>query len=158
MFRDMRRFKQQITQEECIQILIAEPRGVLALHGDDGYPYALPISHCYDEKNGVLVFHGAKVGHKIDAIKRDDKASFCVYDKGFVKEDEWALNIKSVIVFGRIRLIEDEQRALEICRLLGNKFYPTPEGVEDEIDKAFARVQCFELVIEHMTGKLVNES
>ncbi len=157
MFRKMRRFKQQLTEEECIRILTEEPRGVLAVSGDDGYPYALPITHCYDRKNHSIVFHGAKAGHKADSIKRNDKVSFCVYDKGFVKEGDWALNIKSVIVFGRMKLVEDKDRALEICRLLGNKFYPTPESVETEIERDFSRVQCLELEIEHMTGKLVNE-
>ena len=158
MFRKMRRWGQQLSDEECRAILKAEPRGVLALSGDDDYPYALPISHYYDEQENKLYFHGAKEGHKIDSIKRNDKVSFCVYDKGFVKEGEWALNIKSVIAFGRLRPVNDQDKALDICRKLGLKFYPTPEGVEEEIKSAFSRVLCLELEIEHMTGKLVNES
>ena len=158
MFRKMRRFRQQLTDEECISILKTEPRGVLALSGDDGYPYALPISHYYDEEQHKIYFHGAKEGHKIDSIDRSDKVSFCVYDKGFVKEGEWALNIKSVIVFGRLHKVDDSKKAEDICRKLGNKFYPTPESVEKEIARDFSRVLCLELDIEHMTGKLVNES
>ena len=158
MFRKMRRFKQQLSDEECRAILKAEPRGVLAVSGDDGYPYALPISHYYDEEANKLYFHGAKAGHKLDAIRKSDKVSFCVYDKGFVKEGEWALNIKSVIVFGRLRPVTDPERTEEICRRLGNKFYPDPESVEKEIERDLSRVLCLELEIEHMTGKLVNES
>ena len=115
MFRGMRRFKQQITEAECKEILSNEKRGVLSLLGDDGYPYGLPLSHLYCEEDGKIYFHGAKEGHKIDAIKNYDKASFCVYDKGYKKEGDWALNITSVITFGRIHLVEDEETALKIC-------------------------------------------
>lgn len=158
MFREMRRFKQQISKEECIEILKKEPRGVLAVLGDDGYPYALPMDHYYDETDGKLYFHGAGVGHKIDAIQRCDKVSYCVHDEGFVKEGEWALNIKSVIVFGKMKIVEDSQKVEDICRNLGLKFYPTAEAVEEEIRQSINHVTCLEITIEHMTGKLVNES
>lgn len=98
MFRKMRRFKQQITDAECIEILKNEKRGVLSVLGDDGYPYGLPVSHWYNEGDGRIYFHGAKSGHKLDAIKACDKVSFCVMDKGYTEGDDWALNIKSVIV------------------------------------------------------------
>ncbi|MCR5319146.1 MAG: pyridoxamine 5'-phosphate oxidase family protein [Treponema sp.] len=158
MFRTMRRFKQQIPEAECIEILKAEKRGVLSLIGDDGYPYGLPLSHFYDERDGKIYFHGAKEGHKIDAIKANPKASFCVMDKGFKKKGEWALNIKSVIAFGKISLITDIKKAEEICTRLVQKFTDDKEYLEKELNNALARVQCFEFTIEHMTGKLVNES
>ena len=158
MFRKMRRFKQQLTDEECREILRTQPRGVLALSGDDGYPYAVPIDFIYDEKTNTLGFHGAGEGHKIDAIRRSDKASFCVYDEGYRNEGEWALNIKSVIIFGKISLVADTEHAIDICRRLGYKFTDDTEYIERDIEKNAARVQCIELEIEHMTGKLVNES
>lgn len=154
----MRRFKQQISEEECIRILKEEPRGVLSMLGDDGYPYGIPISHYYSEDDGKIYFHGAKVGHKIDAIKANDKVSFCVYDKGYRREGEWALNINSVIVFGRIHLVEDEDKARMICTKLCRKFTDDEEYLKKELENALPRVQCLELTIEHMTGKLVNES
>ena len=116
MFRKMVRFKQQLPEEECIGILTKQLRGVLSVLGDEGYPYGLPINHYFCPEDGKLYFHSGKTGHKIDAMKACDKASYCVYDEGFRKEGQWALNIKSVIVFGRIRFIEDHQEALEICR------------------------------------------
>ena len=94
VFRNMRRFKQQITEEECREVLRNAKRGVLSLLGEDGYPYGLPINHWYCEEDGKLYFHGAKEGHKIEAIRKCDKASFCAYDEGYRKEGEWALNIK----------------------------------------------------------------
>ena len=90
MFRKMRRFKQELSERECIEILKKEPRGVLSMIGDDGYPYGIPMSHWYNEDDGKLYFHGAKEGHKIDAIQNCDKVSFCVYDEGYRKEGEWA--------------------------------------------------------------------
>lgn len=158
MFRKMRRFGQQISDSECIEILKNTKRGVLSLIGDDGYPYGLPIDHWYCEEDGKIYFHGAKEGHKIDAIKTCDKASYCVYDEGYRKEGDWALNIKSVIIFGRISLVEDDEKAREICTALTRKFTDDEEYLEKELKNAFPRVQCLELAPEHMTGKLVNES
>ena len=158
MFRKMRRFKQQISEEECREILKQEPRGVLSLIGDNGYPYGIPMDHWYCEEDGKLYFHGAKEGHKIDAIEKCDKASYCVYDKGFRKEGEWALNIKSVVVFGRLRPIHDVEKSMKICRELCGKFTEDQEYIEHEVKHAGPHVLCLECTPEHMTGKLVNES
>ena len=95
MFREMRRFKQALSPEECIEVLKNEPRGVLSLIGDDGYPYGIPMDHWYCEEDGKLYFHCAREGHKLDALKACSKASYCVYDQGYRKEGEWALNIRN---------------------------------------------------------------
>ena len=158
MFPTLRRWKQQLTQQECVELLKQEPRGVLSLRGEDGYPYGLPISYWYCEADGKIYFHGAKSGHKIDAIQRCDKASFCVYDQGFRREGEWALNIKSVIVFGRIQKVEDAQKTEEICRKLCAKFTDDPTYAQQEWEKSGKHTLCLALTPEHMTGKLVNES
>ena len=158
MFRKMRRFKQELEKEECIEILKSEPRGVLSVIGENGYPYGIPMDHWYSEKDGKLYFHGAKEGHKIDAIKKCDKASYCVYDKGYRKEGEWALNIRSVVVFGRIHVVEDPEKITEICTNLCKKFTDDEEYAARELQQAGSRVLCLELVPEHMTGKSVKES
>ncbi|MBQ6713039.1 MAG: pyridoxamine 5'-phosphate oxidase family protein [Selenomonadales bacterium] len=157
MFRGMRRFKQELTKEECKDILINEPRGVLSVIGEGGYPYGMVMNHWYHEADGKLYFHGAKEGHKIDAIKACDKVSYCVHDEGFRKEGEWALNIKSVIVFGRIRIVEDEEKMREICSNLYRKFDDDEDALKHELTH-LSRVMCLELTPEHMTGKLVKES
>ena len=158
MFRKMLRFKQQITNDECIEILKTELRGVLSVLGDDDYPYGLPINHFYCEVDGKLYFHSGKIGHKIDAVKRHDKASFCVYDKGFRKEGDWALQIKSVIVFGRIEIIEDREKIYEISRQLSYKFTKDEEYIKKEIENSGPATVMFALKPEHITGKLVNEA
>lgn len=158
MFRKMRRFKQQISEEECIRVLREQPRGVLSMIGDDGYPYGIPLDHWYSGKDNKLYFHCAKVGHKIDAITACDKVSYCVMDEGFRRGGEWALNINSVVVFGRIRIVEDEEKKREICTNLIRKFTDDEEYLQKELANAFPRVNCLELSIEHMTGKLGNES
>lgn len=158
MFRKMRRYKQQISDVECIEILKNTKRGVLSLIGDDGYPYGIPIDHWYCENDGKIYFHGAKEGHKIDAIKSCNKASYCVYDEGYRKDGDWALNIKSVIVFGKISFVEDDEKAREICMALTRKFTDDEEYLQRELANALPRVQCLEIIPEQMTGKLVNES
>lgn len=158
MFREMVRKKKQITEEECIQILKNEPRGVLSVIGDDGYPYGMPMNHWYREENGHIYFHGGKAGHKIDAIRKCDKVSFCVYDEGYRNEGEWALNIKSVIIFGKIREISELDEVIDISRKLSYKFTSDSEYIENEIEKYAKGTLLLELIPEHMTGKLVTES
>lgn len=158
MFREMRRSKQQLPEVECIEILKSQPRGILSMVGDDGYPYGIPLSHWYCEADGKIYFHGAKEGHKVDAIKRCDKVSFCVCDQGYREAGEWALNIRSVIVFGRIRVVEDSERAMGICRGLSYKFTSDTERIEEDIRYAGPKVLCLELTPEHITGKKVKES
>ena len=158
MFREMRHFKQQISEEECIRILKEQPRGILSMIGDNGYPYGIPLNRWYSEKDNRLYFHCAKTGHKLDAIAACDKVSYCVMDKGYRKDGEWALNINSVVVFGRMRVVEDEDKKQEICTNLVRKFTDDEEYLRRELTNAFPRVNCLELIIEHMTGKLVNES
>lgn len=158
MFREMRRFKQQLTVEECVKVLKEEPRGILSVHGENGYPYGIPMNQYYDEKENKIYFHCAKEGHKLDAVLKNEKVSFCVYDQGYRKEGDWALNIRSIVIFGRIHVVTDPDIVLDKVRQLGLKYYPNPESVEEEIRKAIARVQLLELTIDHMTGKLVNES
>ena len=128
----------------------------MAVAGENGYPYAFPIDYVYD--GGRLYFHCAKEGHKLDALKNCDKVSFCVMNEGFRKDGEWALNISSVIVFGRVKIMTDSGRILEKLRMLGNKYYPSAGDVEREIGRTLSRVCMLELEIDHMTGKLVNES
>ena len=158
MFRGMRRFKQQLSAEECIRTLIKQPRGVLSMIGDNGYPYGIPLNHWYSEEDNALYFHCAKTGHKIDALTVCDKVSYCVTDQGYRKEGEWALNINSVVVFGRIGIVEDEDKKMKICRNIAKKFTNDEEYVRKEIKNSFPSVCCLEFKIEHMTGKLVNES
>ena len=155
MFREMRRKKQALREEECIEILINEPRGVLAVLGDDDYPYAVPLSHVYVD--GKIYFHGTVMeSHKRDAIEKHDKVSYCVIDKG-VKSDSWWCTFKSVIVFGKMRTIKDKDTKIEKLTHLGNKFFPSEEETKSEIDKLLDVTELYEITIEHMSGKMVKE-
>ena len=155
MFREMRLKNKQLSYEECIEILINEPRGVLALLGDYDYPYTVPMSHVYVD--GKIYFHGAKTGHKHDAIKSHGKVSYCVMDKGIKAEDSWWYTFKSVIVFGKIRILTDEDEKIDKLTHLGDKFFPTHEETVDEINRLLDKTEVFEITIDHMTGKLVYE-
>ena len=158
MLRELNRKKQALSPEEAIHILITEPRGVLSVNGDDGYPYGMPMDHWYCKEDGCLYFHGAKKGHKIDAMRRCDKASYCVYDQGCPKEGHWSLNFKSVIVFGRLEIIEDQDRAMAVTRQLSLKYTDDIAYIDWEIQQSGKNTLVFRLVPEHITGKLVNES
>ena len=155
MFRKMRRLGQELSKEECIDILTNEPRGVLALLGDDDYPYALPMSHVYVD--GKIYFHGAQKGHKIDAVNKHSKVSYCVMDKGVKAEDSWWYTFRSVIVFGKIRTLTDREEKIDRLTHLGDKFFPTHEETLDEINRLLDRTEVFEITVEHMSGKVVKE-
>ena len=158
MFREMRRKKQQLEESECVEILKNEKRGVLSVIGDDGYPYGIPMDHYYHEENGKIYFHCALEGHKMDAVKACDKVSYCVFDEGYRNEGEWALNIKSVIVFGRVRVLDDHEQGLRMAELLAEKFTDDRAYIDHELNHSGPRMACLEITPEHMTGKLVNES
>ena len=158
LFREMRRKKQEIGREECLRILKEEPRGILSVLGDDGYPYGVPMTHLWSEEDGRLYFHCAKEGHKLDAIRRCDRASFCVLDGGCREEGDWALRFRSVVVFGRVRIVEEEERKRAILRRLCAKFTDDPAYAERELANFFGSVCCLELIPEHVTGKRVKES
>ena len=113
MFRKMRRFKQQITDEECRKILAEEGRGVLSLFGEDGYPYGIPMNYFYDEDENKIYFHCAKEGHKIDALQANGKVSFCVLAKGTYSEGDWACTASSYSV--RFTLFPTRRRPLRNC-------------------------------------------
>ena len=157
MFPEMKRVKQKLSREECIEILRQEKRGVLSVLGEDDYPYGMPVNHWYCEADGKLYFHGGMHGHKIDAMRRHDKVSFCVYDSGFRREGEWALNFRSVVVFGRVEFVEDHGKALEISRKLSLGFTSDESYIEKEIRESGPGVLCFALTPEHITGKRVSE-
>lgn len=151
-FREMRRKRQQLSDEESVGILQRSTSGTLALLGDNGYPYAVPISYVYSE--GKLYFHSALTGHKVDAIKNHDKASFCVIDKDDVQPEKYTTFFRSVIAFGKIRIIEDETEKLAIARLLGNRYNPNhDEALQKEIEHGQNRMLAIRFDIEHLTGK-----
>ena len=151
-FRAMRRKRQQLTEEKSIGILQKSTAGTLALLGDNGYPYAVPISYVYHE--GKLYFHSAKTGHKVDAIHNCDKASFCVIDKDDIHPEKYTTFFRSVIVFGRISIIEDEQEKLATARLLGDRYNPNQEeALQKELEKGLSRMVMIRFDIEHLTGK-----
>ena len=158
MFRQMNRKKQQLTDKECIDILKTELRGVLSVNGDDGYPYGIPTNHYYCEDDGKIYFHSGMKGHKVDAISRSDKVSYCVYDSGFRREGEWALKFRSVIVFGRIEFVDEEKKIVEISRKLSYKFTDDEIYINREIEQYGPNTLMFALVPEYMTGKTVKES
>lgn len=156
MFRELTRKKQKLSNEECIELLSNELRGVLAVNGDGGYPYALPINFYFDKENNRIYFHSGKSGHKLDAIANNDKASFCVYDNGYRENGHWSLNIKSVIVFGRIHTVDTWSD--ELMLNFSKRFTNDTEYICSEINKFKSNTVILALDIEHMTGKLVNES
>lgn len=155
MFRKMRRHKQELSKEECVEILNAQSRGVLAVLGDDEYPYTVPMDYVYVD--GKLYFHAAMEGHKIDSIRKHEKVSFCVLNDGVKEADSWWYTFKSVIAFGKIRILNDDDEKKEKLTYLGNKYFPTPEETEDEIRRLLDRTAVFELNVEHMAGKIVRE-
>ncbi len=158
MFRELQRKKKQLPSEECIALLKTEKRGVLSVLGDNDYPYGMPMNHFYNEQDGSIYFHCGRKGHRTDAIKKHDKVSFCVYNEGFCNEGEWALNIKSVIVFGRMEIVDDLKEIADISARLSRKFTHDEEYIRNEIELYIHETLLLKLTPEHICGKAVTES
>ena len=151
-FRAMRRKRQQLSEEESVAILKKATAGTLALLGDNDYPYAVPLSYVYQE--GRIYFHSALAGHKVDAIRKCDKASFCVIEQDDVQPEKYTTFFRSVIAFGRIHIIEDKHEKLETARMLGNRYNPNhDEALQKEIEGGLSRMLMIRFDIEHLTGK-----
>ena len=151
-FRPMRRHRQQLSREECERILGRCTSGVLALTGDGGYPYAVPLSYVYAD--GAIIFHSAVEGHKVDAIRRDSRCSFCVIEQDDIHPAEFTTHFRSVIAFGCIQILENDNEKVQALRLLGSRYSPGDEpGLQHEIDKSLDHVLLLRLDIEHLSGK-----
>lgn len=153
MFREMRRKKQTLSLEEDIEILKRGTAGVLAVLGDNDYPYAVPLSYVYHDNK--IIFHGAKTGHKLDAIAKNEKVSFCVIDKDHIVPEEYTTYFRSVIVFGKARILEDEAEKRSALEILTQRYSPDQEEAHrlQAIEKEFKIVCVIELTIDHMSGK-----
>ena len=152
MFPPMRRSRQELTEQACVQILERGTSGVLALVDGEGYPYAVPLSYLYDGKR--IVFHSARSGHKLDALACGDRASFCVIDSDEVVPERYTTYFRSVIVFGRLHVIEDEEARLAALEALALRYAPDDvEGCKKEARDQLVRTVMLELEIEHMSGK-----
>ena len=157
MFRTIRKKINEISTDAAKTLLQSSRRGVLAVNGDDGYPYAIPINYVYDDDAQKIYFHGARVGHKIDALRACDKVCFTVYGNETIKEEDWAPFVQSVVLFGRCHLIESGARATTLLKRFAMKYYPSEQLVDEEIAHAGKAVQIFEIKVEHLSGKEIQE-
>ena len=153
MFREMRRKNQALSAKECAAVLNRGASGVLALAGEDNYPYAVPMSFVYDGDS--LYFHCAKNGHKLDVIRCNSKASFCVIDQDQIVPEEYTTYFRSVIVFGTIRILENEQEKRIAIEKLALKYAPgdSAQNRRSAIDREWNALCMMEMKIEYMTGK-----
>lgn len=157
MFREMRRKKKELDRNSAETLLRSSRRGVLAVNGDDGYPYAIPVNYIYDRDVQKIYFHGARAGYKVDALRACDKVCFTVYGNEIIKEEAWAPYMQSVVVFGRCHLLEAGEEAYTRLKQFAMKYYPSEQMVDEEIARLGAAVQVFEIEIEHLSGKEIQE-
>lgn len=155
-FRTMRRFKQQLSQEECESILAKVYRGFLSVNGEMGYPYTVPMNFVYE--NGHIYFHSALEGHKIDAIRLSPNACFTVIDEPVKEENGWWFHVKSVICFGKVSIIGNDDERAQRLRQLGEKYFPDGYNIDAELINNGPRVAVLDLMIDHFTGKRVKEN
>lgn len=157
MFREMRRIKQKTSVEECQEILINSKRGVLSVYGDDGYPYGIPVNFYYDKSTNIIYLHGAKEGHKIDAIKKCNKVCFTTWNEGYQEPNNWWWHIRSVVAMGKAEFVVDEKNMIHQLRNIGKKYFPETVDIEKIINSSLNRVGVIAIKIEHLTGKDVKE-
>ena len=158
MFKPIRNKINEIDRAATEALLQSNRRGILAMNSDNGYPYAIPINYFYDCDKKKIYFHGAKAGHKVEALRTSDKVCFTVYGNERIDESEsWAPYVQSVVVFGRCRLLEAGSESIDRLKEFAMKYYPSEQLVHKNIAHAGRAVQMFEITIEHMSGKQVQE-
>lgn len=157
MFRELVRKNQQLSDAECVAILKAESRGVLSVLGDGGYPYGMPMNHFYNDADGCVYFHSGNVGHRLEALRENDKVSFCVMTLGEKAEGEWFYRPRSVIVFGRMDIIDDRDTVIDLTTRLSHQFTQDEDYIRDEIARSLHRTLLLRLTPEHICGKRVAE-
>ena len=158
MFKPIRKKINEIDRAAAGALLKSNRRGILAMNGDNGYPYAIPINYFYDCVGQKIYFHGAKAGHKVESLKTSDKVCFTVYGNECIdKSEPWAPYVQSAVVFGRCRLLEPGPESIDRLKEFAMKYYPSEQLVDKEIAHAGRAVQMFEITIEHMSGKQVQE-
>ena len=153
MFREMRRKNQLLTPEDAQAVLERGTSGVLSLLGDGGYPYGVPLS--YACRQGKLYFHCAREGHKLDAIRREPKASFCVIDEDRVVAQEYTTYFRSVIAFGQVRELTDEQEKRAAIEKLALRYAPqdSEDNRQRAIEQDWKPLCMLEMTVEHLSGK-----
>jgi len=157
MFRKIRKVKKELSIDAAKHLLDTERRGVLAVNGDDGYPYAIPINYLYCEDEDKIYFHGSHVGYKAESIMACDKVCFTVYGNETIKDEEWAPYVQSVVVFGKCQMIGSQDLNTELVKKFAEKYYPNASSIDEEVSKAGKAVQMYEIIIEHISGKEVQE-
>lgn len=158
MFRELLRKSKRITDKECIELLENETRGVLSVMGDQGYPYGMPMNHFYNTEDGCIYFHCGKSGHRVDSLRKCNKVSFCVYEKGTRADGDWAYNVRSVIIFGKIEILDSIKEITDISARLSRKFTRDEEYIANEIKQYADKTLLLKLVPEHICGKSIKES
>ncbi|WP_311491351.1 pyridoxamine 5'-phosphate oxidase family protein [uncultured Anaerococcus sp.] len=157
MFRKIRKVKNEICLEKIKEILEKSPRGVLALNGEDDYPYAFPLNFVYDEENQSIYFHGTKTGYKIDCIEKNPKACFTVILEDGLADDGWSKITSSVVAYGLVEEITDRDFARDAMINLAKKYYPNVDLVHENMEAGFKNTKMLAFHISYMTGKKVNE-
>ena len=155
-FRTMRRFKQQLTDTECKAILEGGYRGFLAVNGEEGFPYAIPMNFLYYDNH--IYFHSAVSGHKIDAIIKNSKACFTIIDEPIKEKNDWWFHVRSVVCFGTVSIVNKEEERMIRLRQFGEKYFPEGYDINAELQHNAARTALLDFSIEHMTGKQVKEN
>lgn len=155
-FRELQRKNKELSREKCISLLKATKRGVLSVVGDEGYPYGMPMNHLYSD-DGNIYFHCGKAGHRLDALKENNKVSFCVCSEGSAIENKWALEFESVIAFGRMEVIDNADTVCDISEKLCRKFTDDEAYIKKEIEHFAHETLILKLIPEHICGKRVVE-
>ena len=157
-FRSLIRKNKEMPREDCLALLREQKRGVLSVVGDGGYPYGTPMNHYYNDEDGKLYFHCGRIGHRLDALRANGKVSFCCTDAGTPIPGSWALQVKSVIAFGRVEIIDDPPRVFDIAARLSRKFTDDEAYIDEEIRRSGKATLLLAMTIDHLCGKIVKES
>lgn len=148
----VRRQDRLLDESQASELIVNGEYGFLSLI-DNGQPYGIPISYVYDGKDSIY-FHCAPEGKKLKLIEQNPSAIFCIVGQTAVQPSKFTTAYESVLISGKIQLIEDDRERMSALLLLVDKYSPEYKEIGAKYAQgSFARTAILRLDIEHISGK-----
>jgi nitroimidazol reductase NimA-like FMN-containing flavoprotein (pyridoxamine 5'-phosphate oxidase superfamily) len=126
----------------------------------DGQPFVNPSTFWFDEENHQIIFHSNVAGRIRSNIESNSRVCFEASELGKLLPSnvalEFSLQFRSVIIFGKARLITDSEEARRVMYGLIHKYFPEMTAGKEfrEItDKELKRTSIYAIQIEEWSGK-----
>ncbi|MGI6361125.1 MAG: pyridoxamine 5'-phosphate oxidase family protein [Bacillota bacterium] len=159
MTRKMQKSSRQLPDQEAKQLLAQGDTGVLSINGDDGYPYGVPMTYIYVEKDQAIYLHSANYGYKWEALQENNKVCFTAILSSKILPHKSTAAFESVIVTGIAHQLQDDSDKRAVMDLFVKCFCKGHEEVGNKLIKGvYDKTGVIRLEIEELKGKAYRDS